>query len=166
MAAPSIADLLDYETHLEDAFAAYLAAQYTAWQVLTDRTSPEDEDKLRTPRAEVAFALTGTGSAEHQAQNRPDEKYYESHKTFSMTVRIAACRAKSDQSLGRMRGQAREAMLPRTLALSTVNLPYFEILDVSETGSSPAFFAGNDEIQSELTWSIHLFIPPASWPVS
>lgn len=166
MPAPDIATLLDYETILEDAIAAYLVSRHASWQVLTDRTLPAQEAKLETPRAEVAFALTGSGSAEHQAGNRPDEKYYESHKIGSLSVRVVARRGGAGQSLGQMRGALREDMLPRTLALTSVNIPYYEILDVTESSSSPAIFADNDEIITELTWAVHFFIKPDAWPVS
>jgi hypothetical protein len=165
MPAPTIAALLDYETNLEDALVAYFAQLYPAWQVLTDRTTPEEESKLRTPRIEIAVAQTGSGSAEHQAQNRPDKAYYESHKTGSLSIRAVARRPASDQSLGTMRGQLRQAMLPDTLSLTSVNVPYYEITHIAEGGSSPAFFAGNDEIQCELTWDIAWFIKPDAWPL-
>ena len=166
MPAPTIAALLDYETILEDALVAYFKSLYPAWQVLTDRTTPEDEAKLETPRIEIAIALTGSGTAEHQAQNRPEEAHYESHKTGTLSIRAVARRPKADQSLGTMRGQLRQAMLPRTLALTSVNVPYYEITHVVEAGSAPAFFAGNDEIQCELTWDIAWFIKPDAWPLA
>lgn len=166
MPAPTIAALLDYETNLEDALVAYFAQRFTAWQVLTDRTTPEDEDKLRTPRIEIAIAQTGSGTSEHQAQNRPGEAYYESHKTGTLSIRAVARRPKADQSIGTMRGQLRESMLPRTLSLTPVNVPYYEITHVAESGSAPAFFAGNDEIQCELSWDIAWFIKPEAWPIA
>jgi hypothetical protein len=166
MAAPDIPTLLDYETNLEDALTAYLVSRHATWQVLTDRTAPAAEGKLRTPRVEVAFTLTGSGTAEHQAGNRPDEPYYESEKIGTLTVSVVAQRGASGQSLGQMRGALREDMLPRTLALTSVNVPYYEILDVTETGSTPSIFADNDEIISELTWSLRFFIKPAAWPAS
>jgi hypothetical protein len=166
MAAPSIAELLDYESNLEDALVAYFGARFPAWQVLTDRTTPEDEQKLETPRIEIAVSQTGSGTAEHQAQNRPDKAYYESQKLGTLSIRAVARRPKTDQSLGTMRGQLREAMLPETLALTPVNVPYYEITHVAESSSVPAFFAGNDEIQCELSWDIAWFIKPDAWPLS
>ena len=165
MPASSIADLLDYESHLEDALAAYFAARFPAWQILTDRTQPEDEARLQTPRIEIAVAHTGTGSAEHDPQNRPDLAAYDSHKTGSLTIR-AVCRRVAGQGIGAMRGALRGAMLPSALALTPVNVPYYAITHVTESGSSPAFFAGNDEIQCELSWDIAWFIPPEAFPLS
>lgn len=164
MPAPTIANLLDYETNIQDAFASYLAIAFPDCQILTPRTSPFDEDRLRTPRYELSLAVTGTGSAEHDRIT--DGKVYESTKTGSLAIRAVAQRAVIDQSLGRLRGQLRNALLPATLAVGAADLPYYELTHIQETGCSPQSFAGNEEIISDLTWSLSWFIKPDQWPVS
>lgn len=164
MAAPTIAALLDYETNIEDAIAAYLATTFSSYQVLTPRTAPTDEAKLRTPRFDVSLSMTGSGTPEHDRTT--DSKAYESFKSGALTIRAAVRRGASGQSLGTLRGQLRKAMLPATLALTAIAIPYYEITHIQEAGSSPQTFAGNDEIISDLTWTISWFIKPDQWPAS
>lgn len=164
MAAPTIAALLDFETNIEDAFAVYLRIAHPTYQVLTPRTIPSDQDKLRTPRFELSLAITGSGSSEHD--RTIDGKTYESSRTGSLSIRAATRRADPDNLLGTLRGQLRAALLPATLAVDATDLPYYALTHITEAGASPQSFAGNDEIISDLSWSIAWFIKPDQWPAS
>lgn len=164
MPAPSIAVLLNYEGNIEDAIVAHIAALYPNYQVLTARTAAADEGKLQTPRVEVELVTAGSGSARND--RLVDGREYESHRLGSLTIRVVARRDAAGQDLGAMRGQMRYVMLPATMALTDVTLPYYEIADISEGSSTPGIFLGNDEIMSDLEWAIQWFIKPDAWPAS
>lgn len=164
MPAPSVKALLDYETNFEDALAAYYATVFTGLQILTPRTPATVAQALVTPRVTIKMEITGTGSAEEKPDG--DAEYYEAHKLGVITIEAIVRRNASGQSLGVARGQIRESMLPRTHALTTTNLPYYEVLDITEGSCVPEIEEDNDEIKTVLKFPVEFAIMPEQWPVS
>lgn len=164
MAAPSKAALLDYETNYEVALKAYLDAAFPAYQVLTAETLASAEPKLATPRIELQLTVTGTGTAEHQRNT--DNAIYKSQKTGVLRIRAVARRNGTGQHLGTMRGQIRNAMLEATQALDDTALPYYQTIGIEESGSTRDIAADNDEVQTEVEFTISWWIRNDIWPVS
>lgn len=164
MTAPSDASVLAYEFNIEDALVPYFKARQSTWQVLTARTKPIDEAKLKTPRLELRVQVTGTGLQENR---RPrDQARYRSQKTGTLVTRVAARRNATDQDLALMCGLVRSYMMEATQALNATNLPYYQIVDIVEASGTPAIIAENDEILMEIGWAISWWIKPEAWPLS
>lgn len=164
MAAPTIKALLAYEKNIEDPLAAYLEAAVAGLHALTPRTPAEAEPILVTPRVTIKLAVTGTGVQENQRAT--DNKWYRSHKLGTLTIAAVARRNDPDQSLADVVGSIRGAMLETTAAFTSANLPYYQIVFLTETGGTPSVEGANDEIFQTLTYAIEWFIKPDQWPAS
>ena len=162
MAAPTNAALLDYEGNIEDALGTYLSNVLTATQVITPRTLIGTAPVLTTPRVTLSVQVTATDP--NQQNNRTtDSKSYDSHKLGTVTLSCATRRDGTGLSLGALRGRVRVAMLDATAALTSTNLPYYEIQTLREGSATMASDADNDEILTVLSYSLAFFILPTQW---
>ena len=162
MSAPTNAALLDYETNIEDALGSYLSNVLTATQVLTPRTVIGTAQILTTPRVTLSVQISGTDP--NQQNNRAtDSLSYDSHKLGSVTLSCVTRRDGSGLSLGTLRGRVRTALLSATAALTSSNLPYYEIRELREGASTVGSDADNDEIICTINYSLAFFILPTQW---
>lgn len=162
MPASSIAVLLDYETNIEDALAAYLAAQIGSAQVLTTRTLLTTETQLETPRITIGVSISGTNPNQQDVRTT-DSAEYDSHKLGTVTLTGVIRRNGSGQSMTTIRGGIRKAMLAATAALTASNLPYYQIVTLREGSTSQGFDADNDEISTTISYNLEFAIKPDQW---
>lgn len=164
MPASSLPDLFDFETHYEDALANYFAninaTPFT--QILTPRTNLTAEAEVATPRLEIRMAITGEGIQEGYVPNSTARFY--THRTSTVTLRVATNRDNASQNHGTMRGAVRQAMLQVTAAMNANVLPYYQTIYVNEAGSVQGVVTGNDEIVTDLTYAIQFAINVSQWP--
>lgn len=165
MAAPTNAALLDFEGNIEDAVAAYLTSAIASTQVLTMRTLLSSSGVLSTPRVTVNVAITGT-NANQQNNRTTDQGEYDSHKLAQLTLACVTRRDASGQSLGTLRGKVRVAMLKATAALTSNNLPYYQIVTLREGASQLSSDSTNDEIIHQLSYALEFWIKPDQWAAS
>lgn len=165
MAASSIAELLDYETNIEDALKTHLTSSLGSTQILTSRTLLTSQEIVTTPRVTVAVQISGT-NPNQQAQRTTDNAEYDCHKLGSVTLDAVIRRNGSGQSLTTLRGGIRKAMLEATSALNGTTLPYYQVITLREGSSAPSYDKDNDEIMMTMTYALEFFIKPDQWPVS
>ena len=165
MAASSNAVLLDYESNIEDAVAAYLETAISGTTILTPRTPLSDVEELPTPRVAVTFTIGGT-FANQQANRATDGGEYDSMKSGTLQLVCAARRDASGQSLGTLRGKVRVAMLKPTAALNGTSLPYYQFITIREGGSAYGSNAINDEITGTVSYSVDFAIKTDQWAAS
>ncbi len=165
MAAPTNAALLDYETAIEDALATYLATLLTGTQILTPRTVLSTSGTLSTPRVQLSVEITGT-NANQQNDRTTDGLWYDSHKLAQLSLACIVRRDTSGQSIGTLRGKVRVAMLSATAALTSNNLPYYQVITLREGSSRAGINPENDEIFHQLTYALEFWIKPDQWAAS
>lgn len=151
---PTQAENLDYETIVESALAAVMAAAFPDTQILTPLVMITEAPELRTPR--ITLSYTCTGSNPNFQNDLPDGEPYDSHKYGTITLSASVQRNNTEQSLGALRGGIRAALLT-----GVVMAPY-QVVTLRETASSMSAGAGNDEIITTLTYALEFFIPPGA----
>lgn len=163
MPAPSLAVLYDFETAYEQALANYFVNANSSWQILTPNSFANvsaGTDFLKTPRVMVTFSVTGT---EDQREIANSSEYYAA-RTGQMLIQAITSRNNTQQSYPLIRGTARAAMLERNAAFNSNSTPYYQTVDVWETGSAQSSSEGNEEVLTQLTFGVKFFIPPGSFP--
>ena len=169
MSAPNIATLYDFESAYEDAVKNYFAnvnvgGQVFA-QVVTPRTNLTAAEFLVTPRLQVKVAMTGIGSGQEQPVTSANvSSNYYSHYTASLTLDVVTARSNASQLHGLLRGAVRQGMLEYTAALNSNTVPYYQTPFVTPQGSQQAIDGENDEIQTQLSYALDVFIQPSSYP--
>ncbi len=164
MPAVSIADLFNFETNFENPMANYFANANANWQILTPQTLANvvtgDAGFLRTPRLTCEFHRTGTGIQREVTGGR---EYYADF-TGQIVLSAVTQRANVSQNYGLIRGTARQSMLELTQLFNSTTLPYYQVVDITESASTQSPDEGNDEILTQLTYAVTFFIPPSSFP--
>lgn len=173
MPAPNIATLYDfegqYETALRNYFANLNVGGQTFGQVVTPQTNLVSADHLTTPRLQVRVSMTGLGAdgsgykEDFTTSGNLATNYY-SHYTAAITLDVVTSRSNTSQIHGVLRGGTRQAMLETTAIINANTVPYYQTAFVTPTGSAQAVDEANDEIQTQLTYALELFIPPSSYP--
>lgn len=161
MPAPNIATLYDFETHYENAVSNYYSGLNgnPFNQVLTPRTVSNvnaETDYLQTPRLMVRAAIVGIGLHETVA----DGNYYESHYMGTITLDVVTARNDTAQNHGNLRGRARQGMLSATAICNTNSVPYYQTVAILPLTSNQLIDADNDEIMTQLVYSLEFFIKP------
>lgn len=173
MPAPNIATLYDFESAYEDPIRNYflnvnVGGQVFA-QVVTPRTNLNVAAFLITPRLQVKMSMTGLGAdgggvkEDYKTAGNAATNYY-SYYQGQLTLDVITSRSNASQSHGLLRGAVRQGMLEATAILNNTSVPYYETPFVNPGGSVQGVDMDNDEIQTQLTYGIDIFIPPASWP--
>ncbi len=169
-AAPNIATLYDWESHVEDALQNYFAnANFDGFvfdMVATPRTNLNAEEILVTPRLTVSVSTLGpleVGSGIAEGLLPDGSRYYDGQK-LQIMLTVATSRDNVSQPHGLYRGSVRAAMLEREPILNAVSLPFYQIEFMTQTGSAQAVDEGNDEIQTQLTYSADMHLPQDSYP--
>jgi len=171
--APNIATLYDFESAYEDAIRNYFVnlnvGGQTFTQVVTPRTNLTAADFLVTPRLQVKVSMTGLGSdgsgwkEDFTTSGNLATNYY-SHYTAQLTLDVVSSRSNTSQLHGLLRGGTRQAMLEATAIMNANTVPYYQTVYVTPTGSTQGIDEANDEIQTQLSYALEVFIPPASYP--
>lgn len=165
MPAPNLPTLYDFETNFEAAVSNYFTNANSTWQVLNPRTLANvtlGTDFLQTPRITSVFELGATGDQKAFAGNSPTEYYCE--RTGTMTIDAVVSRQNTAQDYRLMRGTGRVAMLERTQAFNANSLPYYQVVDIVETGATQSVNPENDELLTKLSFMVKFAILPASFP--
>jgi len=160
----SIAQLLDYETNIENCAQAYLAALSTGTQVLTHQTLITAQQKLITPRIEIELIVTGTHPGENDRNT--DNAPYRAYKKGMLNFKCWARRNAGGTTLGTLRGQVRQAMLEASAMFNNTAMPWYAVAWYEEDSTRAAIEVSNDEIMTEISYSIHWWVQPDVWPVS
>ncbi len=169
MSAPNIATLYDWESHYEDALANYFAnlnvGGFAFAQVLTPRTNINLAEEMITPRLQIKAATlgmlpAGSGISEQVVNGG---RYYAAMQV-QVTLDVCTARNNNLQPHGLLRGATREAMLEATAILNANTVPFYQTPFVNQMGATQAIDADNDEIQTQLTYGLDIFIPPSSYP--
>lgn len=168
MAAPTNANLLDFESNYENALVTYLTAiNGTPFaQTLTMRTLATAEAYLETPRAMVRMTSAGINPSEQESLRTTDSARYYCHYNGQIEMTVATRRNDATQDHGKLRGWLRVAMLGATASFNSNTVPYYETLRLSEAGSSQTYDPDNDEIVSAVTYNLEWFIKPDQWAAS
>ncbi len=175
MAAPNIATLYDFESAYEDALRNYYlnvnVGGFTFPQVLTPRTNLTTANFQATPRLQIRAGITGLAASGSGVQetaitlNNIATNYY-SYYTLGVTIDVVTSRSNSSQPHGLYRGATRQGMLEYTASMNANTVPYYQTAFVNPGSSTQAMDAENDEIITQLGYSIDFFIPPSSFPNS
>jgi chitodextrinase len=173
MPAPNIATLYDFESAYEDAVQGYFAnlniGGQTFAQVVTPRSNLTEENFLVTPRLQVKVGMTALGASGSGLQENPvvsenvTTRYY-SYYTLGLQLDVVTARSNVSQRHGLLRGAVRQGMLEITAILNANTVPYYQTAYVTPLSSVQGIDAQNDEIQTQLTYGLDVFIPPESWP--
>lgn len=157
---------MGYETLVENALVNHFTsnvAAFTGAQILTTRTDFDTSGITRTPRLTIQCDHQSTG--EQRATNPDGDEYY-CQRNFSLAFELAASRDNSSQSLANMEGAIYSNLLGMTAALNQNNLPYYQVITLESTGSTPGVNGENDEVQTTITYDGSLYIKPDQWPTS
>lgn len=167
MAAPTNANLLDFESNYENALVTYLTAiNGTPFaQTLTMRTLQSAEAILETPRAMVRCTSAGLATQQEGSRTTDSGKYF-SHYAGQIELTVATQRNDVSQDQGKLRGWLRVAMLQPTAAFNANTTPYYQTLRCYESGSTQSYDSDNDEIVSSLTYNLEWYIKPDQWAAS
>lgn len=175
MSAPNIATLYDFESAYEDALAGYFAnvniGGVTFRQVLTPRTNLVTANFKATPRLQIkgsvlGLAPSGSGVQEDSVTIGNTATRYYSFYTIAVTMDVVTQRSNASQPHGLYRGATRQGMLEYTASMNANTVPYYETVFVNPGSSSQAVDPDNDEIITQLAYSIDFHIPPSSFPNS
>lgn len=167
MPAPSLADLRDFETQLDAAFAEiflpYASAPYSL-QVVGHGSTAE----LVTPRLEFELSLGEPPGPQGNNHVRADNGAQTGY-SGTLSLRLVYDHLKiTAATLGAIRGGLRTLLSPETQALTTSNLPYLDLPSLTEVQSARARFR-DEETEKQLSewvsvWSFNLYIRPTAWP--
>jgi hypothetical protein len=173
MAAPNIATLFDFESAYEDALRNYFVnvnvGGFTFPQVLTPRTNLVTANFQQTPRLQIRAGITGLAASGSGVQEElvplgnTGTSYY-SYYTIGLTMDVVTSRSNTSQPHGFYRGAARQGMLEYTASMNNNTVPYYQTVFVNPGSSVQAIDGENDEIITQLSYSIDFHIPPTSWP--
>jgi len=174
-AAPNIATLYDFESQYENAVQNYftninVGGQVFA-QVVTPRSNLTATEFTVTPRLQVKLGQTGLGASGSSFQESPvtvanvASNYY-SYYEFGLQLDVVTARSNSSQNHGLLRGAVRQGMLEITASLNANTIPYYQTAYVTPMSSMQGIDADNDEIQTQLTYALSVFIPPSSFPAN
>jgi hypothetical protein len=172
MPAPNIATLYDFESAYEDALRNYFLNVNVGVlfnQILTPRTNLTVEAFVETPRLQiragvVGLGATGAGTQETQVTISNTATTYYSHYMLSVAIDVVTQRSNTSQPHGLFRGAVRQGLLPISAILNNTTVPYYQTAFVSPGPSTQSVDIENDEIQTQITYDIQMFIPPASFP--
>ena len=175
MPAPNIASLYDLESAYEDVLVNYFANMnvggVTFGQVVTPRTNLTAEQFLETPRLQVRCGVSGYGSAgsgireDSYTFNNVSANYW-SYPQLTVELTVCTQRNNASQPHGLMRGMVRQGMLSATAIMNNNVLPYYQTVDVLPLTSTQGIEPQNDEINTQMTYELSVFIPPSSFPNS
>lgn len=174
MPAPNIAYLYDFESPYEDALRNYFVninvGGSTFAQVLTPRTNSSQEAWQETPRLQiragiVGLAASGQGVQEVQLSLTTATAAY-NYYTLGLTFDVVTSRSNNAQNHGLLRGAVRQGLLEYTATMNNNTVPYYQTVFVNPGASTQAIDAGNDEIITQMTYSLDFAIPATSFPNS
>lgn len=175
MSAPNIATLYDFESAYEDALKNYFAnvnvGGFTFPQVLTPRTNMASANFQETPRLQIkasvaGMAPSGSGVQETTVTIGNTATAYYSYFTLGVTLDVVTSRSNNQQNHGLLRGATRQGMLEYMASMNNTSVPYYQTAFVNPQSSQQMVDPANDELITQLAYSLDFFIPPASFPNS
>lgn len=175
MPAANIATLYDFETAYEDALKNYFVnvniGGFLFSQVLTPRTNINVADWQKTPRLQIkagiqGLAESGSGTPEISVTLNNVATNYYAYYTLGIALDVVTSRSNASQPHGLYRGATRQGMLEYTATMNNTSVPNYQTVFVNPQSSVQAIDEDNDEIITQLLYSIDFFIPPASFPNS
>ena len=174
-AAPNIATLYDFESQYENAVQNYFTNINVGGQIFTQVVTPRSNltaaEFTVTPRLQVKLSQIGIGASGVGFQESPvtvanvASNYY-SYYEFGLQLDVVTARSNSSQNHGLLRGAVRQGMLEITASLNANTIPYYQTAYVTPMASMQGIDADNDEIQTQLTYELSVFIPPSSFPAN
>jgi len=165
MPADSLDQIYDFETAIEAAFKAFFVSQEIAAYVTNDIGETQKE----RPRVELMYA-----NGSELGHNSTASTYYRPD-TFSGSLNVAVVTNAKDETAGtaehaQFRARVRNVMAQSRTALKAdrdgdnTALPYHCVLDVMESGTSPAYSPEDGHFVSRLSYELKINIRPEAWP--
>lgn len=172
MAAPSIFDLLDFESPIEDGCKSVLqgviagiSPALPSIQVNVSR----DSDTSETPRYDLTFE-TGEPILQYGAIGQATPKQIPVAYVGRLRVMVVTTRpndnARIDPLHGLMRAIARYAFSAQAKAFNQTNLPYFEILEMLPAGMKAQLQENKEQDISALEFSVKFAVRNDAWPAT
>lgn len=165
MPADSFDQIYDIETAIESAFKAF----FTSQEIDCYTTNDASEQQKKRPRVELMYLHGSEAGHNSTASNyyRPD--------TFLATLVVAVVtNAKGDEvgtaEHSQFRARVRNAMAKsRTLLKADADgantlLPFHSVMDVVESGTSPAYQPEDGYFISRINYELKTNIRPDAWP--
>lgn len=159
--APDFATLYDFETQFEDAFVAVLKGQAKIPNVFPSR----DAEKLRTPGLIVRFVVQNSGAL--SALNGTPPRLVPIRFEGSMIVEVITSRPddpRGQNDHGRLRGLARFWLSAGANVISSVNLPYVQLLNFVPGPGTPQVNDEKSMDRSSLSFHAQFAIRDDAWP--
>ena len=157
MAAPSIASLFDFETHFQSAIETILAGYGL------NLLSAHETATLKTPYIQVKFE--SAGRADDTLVLRPStSNYYHPHYLGLASITVGTRINEVGQTHGTYRGLVRQYMSYLQRAITSSNLPYYDLVSTLERPTQSAVDADNDRAITILTFELDFLIRTDAWP--
>lgn len=156
MPAPSIDALFAFEDEIESAIKAlFTAIPYNAYR-------QRDGDSKGTPFVTVQLAVGGeTGRIRQGATIKYPDAW-----TGTLTIGIVTKRGAAGVSHTTEVSKVRRYMVEWESRLTSVQLPYHAIAEISATGTSPQIAGDEDHDLSLLSYAIKWMIRTTEWPTN
>lgn len=154
MPAPTIDALFAFEDEIESAIQEmFTAIPYNAYR-------QRDTDSKGTPFVTVQLAVGGETGRIHQGAT----VFYPDAWTGTLTIGVVTTRGAAGISHTTEVSKVRRYMAEWTARLTSVQLPYHAIAEISASGTSPQIEGDKDHDLSLLTYTIKWMIRTTAWP--
>lgn len=162
MSAPDFQTLYDFESQMEGAAQAILAAALASLGVPVFVT--RDQSTKDTPRVEVEFSV---GAAGRQRKGTgTGATYREVPNSFQglLRARVVTTRPANHDVHGQIRGLVRYTLSATPCVLNGGTLPYLGVLEMLPSGSSPRILDEKEQDITELDYALTFCIQNDAWP--
>lgn len=161
MSAPDYEQLYDFESNIELGIKAILEMPLADGGFDLRVYRQTDGDTVQHPYVAIQLVL---GSAldhpiETPGGGKRNDVWESTLKTQIVTERI---RTTNQHSLYRQR--CRKAFYAFRTTFTEEALPYYQVLNMFESGSTPTVRGDNNEDISDLNWYLRFAIRPRAWP--
>jgi hypothetical protein len=160
MPAPTVDTIFRFE----DAVTAAIVAAFNADATLGDNAfGPRELTGLPKNRIDVVSSgFAKASDAQVFAQARWWDQHYSGEVEIAVLTQRGAVAAASHATRV---GRVRFLMSPKAQILTSSNLPYYEVLQIEQTGASFTPAADTtDADRTDLTFTVHLGILPSAFP--
>jgi hypothetical protein len=166
MPAPNFQTLYDFETPLEDAFAAALVGLLAGVPLVATVSTARNRSFQGTPRIEL-YASGGGVLTQRTTANQARPKETPNAFEFQLVAAIVTTRsvlAGNSSIHGPLRGLVRYALSAGARQIGDANLLYHQILNMVPAGSTPQMIDEKDCDRTELTYTGQIAFKNGAWP--
>jgi hypothetical protein len=169
-AAPDFQTLYDFETPFEAALKGILVAAFAAVSpapIVCQVTTQADAPLKDTPRVEIMFQPGNALSQRTTLGQAAPAKQVPNAFSGRFSVTIYATRTISsanNANLPAIRGLVRYALSAGAKGFTSQNLPYWQILDMNPSSSTPVIIDSKEQAGTELSYDLLFAISNSAWP--